>query len=602
MGIEGIFTIVLIILMLIALALEIMGTDIILFTTLAILLLSGIISPEEAFSGFANQGMITVGILFIISRAIRNTGALNNLALKILKNDPRKKKLPGLLLRMMIPVSAISAFLNNTPVVVLFVPMVKKWAEKINISPSKLLIPLSYAAIFGGVCTLIGTSTNLVVHGLMLENGLEGLTMFELAKVGIPCAIIGWIYLSLTGNKLLPDRKDTAYLVGENRKEYVVEMLVKKGCELIGQSIEEAGLRNLKGLYLLEIEREGKSIAPASPTEKIRLQDRLMFVGVTDAVVDLQKIVGLVSVAQDRFEQDFKSMQTNFIEAVISSSSPVIGNTIKEYNFRKRYGAGVVAVHRNGERIKSRIGDIKLKAGDTLLLISAEHFIHRWKDSQDFYLVSTVSSATPAAFNKAPIAIGILVLMVLTATLGRFLPKIGGVHINMLHAAMGALILLVLTGCIGLHQIKKAVRWDILITIACAFGISKGLQNSGAAEAVAGSMIKVVSYFGPVGVLAGVYLLTSVFTEIITNNAAAAFMFPIAYAAALKLNVDPHPFFIAIAIAASASFSTPIGYQTNLIVKGAGNYRFRDYFKIGIFLNLLFFVASIIIIPIFWEL
>lgn len=600
MGIEGYITLGVIALMTAGLALEIAGADFLLFAALSALIFTGIISPGEALAGFSNQGMLTVAVLFVISRAVQNTGALNNIARFFLSNKS-EKGVSRLMLKMMLPVTFLSAFLNNTPIVVIFTQMVKKWAERLHLSPSKFLIPLSYAAIFGGVCTLIGTSTNLVVHGLMLENGMAGISMFELARIGVPCALIGWLYMAFIGKKLLPERKHLLEVVGANRKEYVVEMNVQKGCEFAGKTIKEAGLRNLKGLFLLEIERNGESIGPVSSEEKVHKGDRLMFVGITSAIVELQEISGLVPVARELFEKDFAAMQPHLIEAVVSSSSPVLGKTVKECKFRLHYGAGVIAVHRNGERIRSKIGSIRLKTGDTLLLLAGKEFLDNWKNSQDFYLISDVKSVKPRSKRKSYIAMTIVGLMVLVATIGRYLPEIGGQRIGMLHAVLAAAILMVLTRCVRFSEARQSLRLDILIIIACAFGISKALQNSGAAGAIAGFMINTVKSLGPIGVLAGIYLITTVFTEIITNNAAAALIFPIAFSAASQLGVSPRPLFIAIAIAASASFATPIGYQTNLIVQGAGGYKFSDYFKVGLPLNILFFIASMIIIPLFWS-
>jgi len=594
MSFEGYLTIGVVALMTVALALELTGADAILFGALAILMLFGIVTPSEALSGFSNKGMMTVAVLFIISRAIQNTGALEGVSKRFLtmKKDGH---LSMMMLRMMMPITFMSAFLNNTPIVVMFVPVVKKWAEKLHFSGSKFLIPLSYASIFGGICTLIGTSTNLVVHGLMLDNGLGGISMFELAKIGVPCAVIGWLYLAFWGSKVLPDRKDIMEVINENRKEYVVAMAVQEGCDLIGKTIQEAGLRNLRGLYLVEIERDGKSLGPVSHDQEIQIHDHLMFAGITSAIVDLCDIHGLVPV-----EEDLHGIRQHLVEAVISSNSPVIGMTVKESAFRTKYGAGIIAVHRNGERILSKIGSIVLKAGDTLLLLAPRRFVDNWKNSADFFLVSTVKTVKPKAYHKSYLALSILVLMILAATFGKQLPTIGGQHINMLHAGFAAALLMVLTRCIRIGEARESIQWHVLITIACAFGISKALQNSGAAAAIAGGVINVVKGLGPIGVLGAIYLLTTIFTEIITNNAAAALVFPIALAAAQKMGIDPKPFFIAIAIAASASFLTPIGYQTNLIVQGPGGYKFKDYFKVGLPLNILFFIAAVIIIPMFW--
>ncbi|MEA3489972.1 MAG: SLC13 family permease, partial [Candidatus Omnitrophota bacterium] len=590
------FPIIVIAAMTTILAFEILPSAIVLAGALLVFLLTGIIDPTETLAGLSNRGMITVALLFIVAAGLRYTGALNAVANRFL-GKTKKKSLVSSLFRMMVPVSFLSAFLNNTPIVVIFTPIIKKWAEKLGLSASKFLIPLSYATIFGGVCTLIGTSTNLVVHGMMLQNGIKGLSMFELGKVGLPCAIIGWIYLAFFGHKLLPERKDILETVRDNRKEYFIGMKVTGNCPIIGKTITKAGLRNLKNVYLMEIERAGEIFGPVSPDEKVLNGDVLYFVGVTSAVVDLQDIPGLVPAAHRMFEEGFIKESSHLVEAVISDSSPILGKTVKKANFREKYKAGVVAIHRNGERIKEKVGDIRLHAGDVLLLLATDDFLRNWSDSRDFYVVSRIKKQEPRVYHKAYVAVAILVLMVLAATFGGVLPRIGGNRISMFYAAAAAAAFMMITRCVTIGQAKRSLDMNVLLTIVCAFGISKALQNSGAAAAIADFMINLVKGFGPVGVLAAIYLLTTVFTEIITNNAAAVLIFPIAYSAGLQLGVDPRPFFIAIAIAASASFATPIGYQTNLIVQGAGGYKFTDYLKAGLPLNILFFIVSVIIIP-----
>ncbi len=595
MGIEGYFTIGVVVFMVVALAMEITSADAILFTALVLLILGGVISPAEAFAGFSNQGLATVAVLFIVSQAVKNTGAITRISSPIIFNDG-KRGIPFLMLKMMIPVTFFSAFLNNTPIVIIFIPIVKKWAEKLGLPASKFLIPLSYAAMFGGVCTLIGTSTNLVLHGLMLDHNMTGFSMFELSRIGIPTALVGLGYMAFIGYRFLPDRRDIMEVIGSNRKEYVVRMRVKPGCELIGKTILEAGLRNLKGLFLVEIERRGKSLGPVSSNEIIEEGDHLLFAGITSAVIDLCDIPGLVPV-----EADLHNIRGYLVEAVVSSNSPVVGKTIKECSFRGRYGAAVLAVHRNGERILSKIGSIKLRPGDTLLLLAAHNFVNNWKNSQDFYLISPLRPVKPKVYHKSYLVLAILIMMIFAATFGRYLPMVGGEHITMLHAALVAAVLLVAFRCVSVEEARNAIRFDVLITIACALGICKGLQNSGVAETVAGFVINAVHGIGPVGVLASVYILTALFTSLITNNAAAALVFPIAYSAALKIGADPKPFFVAVAVAASSSFLTPIGYQTNLIVQGAGGYKFGDYFKVGFPLSLLFFLVSMIVIPMYWR-
>lgn len=604
MTLEGYWTLTVICLMLVGLITNVLSTEFVMFLALAAVMLTGVISPEEALAGFSNPGLITIALLFIVSAAIRYTGALNRTVFDFLGTE-RKGGVPWLLAKMMIPVAFFSAFLNNTTIVTILTPIIKRWTEKMRLPASKFFIPLSYATVLGGACTLIGTSTNLVVHGLMLENGMSGLTLFELAWVGIPCTVVGLFYLVTIGEKLLPARKDVRTSVEENTREYVVEMKVKKGSELDGKTVKQAGLRNLRGLFLLDIERGGKSLGPISSNETILAEDRLMFVGIPSAVVELQEIPGLVPSAHEMFEKDFAFMRTHLVEAVISSSSPIVGKTVKESHFRARYGAGVVAVHRGGERIKSKIGDIKLRAGDTLLLFTRDDFIDNWRDSQDFYLVSYVKDKPPEGFHRSWVALGIVFLMVLLATLGETgnlgFRLVTGKPFTVLHAVFLAVILLVLTRSVPLREAKRSLQMDILITIACSLGLSKALQNSGVASLLASNIIGTAQVWGPFGVLVLIYLITNMLTEVMSNNAAAALVFPVALEAANILDVSPMPFLIALTVAASLGFSTPIGYQTHLIVQGAGGYKFGDYLKVGFLLNVLCFLVAILVIPRVWS-
>lgn len=600
MTFEGYFTLFVIVLMMIALVRSWASTDAIFFGALCALMFGGVLTPAEALSGFANPGLALVAILFIISAGIQNTGALNHLVYHFL-SAAQKRYLPLLSLKLMAPIVLLSAFINNTSLVIIFVPIVRSWSEKIRISASKFFIPLSYAAILGGLCSLIGTSTNLVVHGLMLENGFRGMGMFEVALVGIPCAVAGIIYMAFFGIHLLPNRKDLRTVLKENKKEYVVEMKVLKGCELIGKSVQQAGLRNLRGLFLIDIERDGESLGPITSHEVMRESDRLMFVGLTTAVVELQDIPGLMPAAEGLFEKDFASMSMHLVEAVVSATSPILGQTVKDANFRGKYGAGVVAVHRNGERIQSKIGSIQLRPGDTLLLLASPEFLKNWRDSQDFYLISTIKTKAPDAHRKSWTILLIFAGMIIFAAQGPSFIRLGDKPFHVLHAVAGAAILMVLTRCLPVYQARKAIRWDILITIACGFGISKALLQSGVADKIAGFMISHADGIGPYGILAAIYLLTLVTTEVITNNAAAAMVFPIAVAAAQQMGISPYPLFFGVAIAASASFLTPIGYQTNLMVQGPGGYRFSDYTKAGTPLSIICFLISMILIPYFWK-
>lgn len=585
----GIFTVIVVLLMLVALVLEIRSPDVVLFVSLAVLLLTGVLTPQEAFLGFSNEGMLTVGILFIVAYAAQSSGILEVFAGRVMgKGDGLRRSL----LRMIIPVSAMSAFLNNTPIVAMFTPAVRDWARTRGLSPSKFLIPLSYASIFGGVCTLIGTSTNLVVNGLLQQELERSLTLFELAWVGLPVALVGTLYLVLAGHRMLPEHRDPVEDLMESGREYLVTMEVRKGCPLIDQRVAAAGLRNLQGLFLAEILRNGESIGPVKPTESIRLGDNLVFTGLVNSILQLQKIDQLIPLDEPRLYHDLRqSGQGRIIEAVISSASPMLGRTIKQGNFRARYNAVVLAVHRNGVRISAKIGDIVLKPGDTVLLLGSDDFLKTWNRSREFYMLSKVSELPVVDRFKFNIALASLAAMILLAGLG---------ILSIFKAAILAASILLLTRTVTATEARRAIEMNVLIVIACAFGISKALDKTGAATHIAHSIIGTVQILGPLGVLGAIYLVTSMLTEVITNNAAAALAFPIAISAATQVNADPMPFVIAVAVGASAAFSTPFGYQTNMIVYGPGGYRFRDFVKVGLPLNIIIMIVALVVIPRVW--
>lgn len=597
---EGYIVLAVVFVVIIALAKEIMRPGLVFFSAAIILMATGIISDKEVLAGFSNKGMITIGVLFVVSEGIRQSGILNRLAQTYL---PRKRRrMTSLIPQIMLPVSVLSAFLNNTPVVIIFAPIIKKWSETLNLSSKKFLIPLSYATIFGGMCTLIGTSTNLVVHGLILENGFEGFNMFELGKIGIFIAIIGTIYMTVFGNKLLPGEKIVFKAKSSTEyKDYHYDVVIPKNSNLIGLEIKNGRLKELKGLIVQIINREGNIIETRKGAFKILENDRLLVAGKSDRLnyilansnMKLSGIELIKSVSKDKLKQ---------YEAVVSSRFPGIGKTITEFNFYDHYQAVVLAVHRNGERITTNMDKLKLKVGDNLVLLTTDKFAENWGDSKIFHLTSYIRDyRNTGTFWKKWIAFIILLGMVIGTTIGKFVDSPGGINFDMFFFASFAAMLLIWTRIMPQHKYTKAVSWDVLITIACAFAISKAMQNSGAAEVIARTTINLSKGFGPMGVLAALFLITTIFTEIITNNAAAALVFPIALAAAQQLGVDPKPFFVTIAIAASASFSTPIGYQTNLIVQAIGNYKFRDYLKIGLPLNILAFILSMLLIPHFWH-
>ena len=562
--------------------------EIVFLGAVAILYVSGVLSTPAALNGFSNDGMVTVGVLYFVVTGLQQTGALEWVSQQVLGLPKRRLTT---YIRLTVPVMLLSGFLNNTPVVAMFIPVVSDWCRKLRISPSKLMIPLSYASIFGGLCTLIGTSTNLVVSGLLIEaTDHPGLGIFDVTPVGLPCAIAGLVYLFVGQRWLLPTRKP---VMGErdDMRQYTVEMVVAPRSPLAGKTVEQAGLRHLPGLYLAEIARGAQIIPAVSPRETLREDDQLIFVGIVDSIVDLHRLRGLNPATDQVFKLDTPRTERRLIEAVVSNTCSLVGQTIRQGRFRSRYNAVVLAVARNGERLQGKIGDIRLRPGDTLLLETHPQFLERQRVSSDFYLVSDLPDSEPRRHAKAPIAIAILSLMVVLAGLG---------WLSMLKAAVLAAILMLVTGCCSPTRALQSIEWSVLLVIAAALGLSEAMQVTGTAEAIAETLLSVVGST-PFLALAVIYGVTSLLTELITNNAAAALMFPIALSVAQTLGVSYMPFVIAIMISASASFSTPIGYQTNLMVYGPGGYKFTDFMRIGIPLNLLFWIMTVFIAPLFYP-
>jgi len=597
---QGFIVLAIVIIMIAALAKEVMRPGLILFSALIFLMIFGTINANEVLAGFSNKGMITVAILFVVSEGITQSGALTKLATFFLPR--RRGNIRSLFLRVMFPISFMSAFLNNTPIVIIFAPIVKKWAENLNLSSQKFLIPLSYATILGGVCTLIGTSTNLVVHGLMLDNGFSGFSMFELGMVGVPLAFTGYLYMSYIGVHLLPGEKNFIRRPLADQKDYYFELIVPAESILIGHPLKNGRSKDLKGFDIIEIERAGAKFEGKTPGLTIEANDHLLVAGKSNGLEIIKDLTSVRLRGLDLIKDHIKTSDLKQYEAVLAPRFPGIGKTIFEFNFFDHYQAAIIAVHRNGERITSNLRSLKLKEGDNLVLLTTDRFIKNWGNSKIFYLTTYIGDHDQSTTkSKKWLALSILALMIAGATATDYLPKFENVQADMFFFSAVAAMLMIWLKIVPHQKYTKAISWDLLITIACSFGISKAMQNSGLADGIAHTAINFAKNWGPVGVLACIYLITNIFTEVITNNAAAAISFPIAMAAANQMSVDPKPFFVAIAIAASMSFATPIGYQTNLIVQGIGNYRFKDFVKVGLPFNLIAFLIAISLIPLFWK-
>ncbi len=566
-----------------------LAPDVVLAGGLVVLLTTGVLEPADALAGFSNEGMLTVAVMYVLAAGMRETGAIELIVNKLFSDS---RSLPIAQLRMMLPVTAMSAFVNNTPVVASFIPAVVDWARKRGLSPSKLMMPLSFAAIFGGTCTLIGTSTNLIVNGLLLETeGLRGFRFFELAWVGLPCAVAGFVYVLIFSGPLLRSR--VAPFQGTvNAREYTVEMRVEAGSPLVGKTVERAGLRHLPGLYLIEILRGESSLAAVSPQEVLQADDHLVFAGITDSVIDLQKIRGLSPATDQIFKLDKPRPNREFIEAVIARRAPVIGHSIRESQFRSHYGAVIIAVARGGSRIASKIGDISLRGGDTLLLETDGTFMQQQRNSRDFLLLRPIGDAAPPRHERALIAWFILTSVVIVAATG---------VLSILNATLIGAGLMLATRCCSVTVARNSIDLQVLLVIASAFGIGRAMQLSGAGEMFAASVLQLAGD-QPWLILIAVYGVTSLLTEVISNNAAAVLMFPVVVAIAAQFGIEIMPLAVAITMAASASFATPIGYQTNLMVMGPGGYHFSDYLRFGLPLNILLGIVTVLVIPQVWPL
>lgn len=598
---EAWVTLFVIVAVLYALMRNVAGADVVLMGGAVVLvsfspLSSRFPSPSVAAATFGNEGLLTVATLFVVAAGLTETGALRLVTERVLG---RPNSVTAAQARLVLPVAGVSAFLNNTPVVAMFIPVVTEWSRTIGVSPSKLLIPLSYAAVLGGVCTLIGTSTNLVVQSLMIEAqktdpSMPTFGMFTLTPVGLPLAMAGCAFLVLVSGRLLPARRSVNARL-ENPREYTIEMEVEPGSAIDGVSIEAAGLRQLPGLYLAAIERQGLRRVPVPPDEVLKGNDQITFVGVLDSVRDLQRVRGLTPII-DQVTKLASHRHVRFLaEAVVSPESPVVGQSIREGRFRSRYEAVVVAVHRNGERIEQRIGDIVLRPGDVLLLETSRRFMRQHRHSRDFFLVSDVPDSRPLRQDRAWIALVTMVAMVIVATFESY------TGISIFHAALLAVMVMGVTRCLSAEQARRSIDWATLVAIGGALVIGRATESSGLGSAAAGALLTALQPFGVVAVLAGIYALTLVFTEVVTNNAAAALTFPIAHATATSLDVNFLPFAVVIAIAASAGFATPLGYQTHLMVYGVGGYRFSDYLRVGIPMDLLAMTVTLALVPVFFP-
>ncbi len=547
-----------------------------------ILMVAGVVTPAEAFQGYANPAPITVAALYVLARAVERTGALQPIVHATLGAG---RSVRMALARLTIPVAAASAFLNNTPIIAMLAPQVGEWAERRGDSASRYLMPLSFAAILGGMTTLIGTSTNLVVSGLLEADGLAPFTMFELTRIALPIAVAGLAINAILSPNLLPDRLPPHEEVRTGGRSFSVRMIVEPGGPLDGQSVSHAQTPLPEGARIVYFERGGEGAGQIAPDKVLRGGDFLTVLGGTDAVLELHDISGLASAQQPHLPYEFRSPRHAYFEAVIATESPLVGHSLVDIRFLARYQATVVAIHRAGEPIHGRLAQAQLKPGDTLLVISDRGFADRWRDRNDFALILLLGGPPPAPTRHA----GTVLVVATAIVVGAAFNVLPILHLSLL----GALALVGL-GILTPNEAKDSIDFDVIVVIGAAFGLAAAVEVSGLGQAAADLVAGGFGRWGPAGAMAGIVISTVALSSIITNNAAAALVLPIAISTAAGFGIDTRMVAIAVALSASASFMTPLAYQTNLMVYGPGGYRFGDYARLGTPLTLVVLVVVLV--------
>ncbi|MEM7350291.1 MAG: SLC13 family permease [Acidobacteriota bacterium] len=571
---------------------EAIPIDVTALLILATLIATGVLTPEEGVRGFANPAPITVAAVLVLSAGLIRTGAVVRLGTSLSQLGGSAEV--GQMAVILVTVGVMSAFINNTAAVAMFIPIVLGIARDRKMSPSKLLIPVSFAGILGGICTYIGTSTNIIVGSILEEKGYEPFRMFEFSPLGSLFLILGIAYLLTLGRKLLPTRRaDNDLTAGYHLREYLTELVIQPRSRLIGKTLKASKLSQANDIEVLEIRRNKERLGSLLPEIILREGDLLIVKGNIDNIMRVREAEGVAIHARVKFsDEDLQSPDVVLAECVISANSGLIGKTIKEIDFRKRFLATALAIRRHGGEIREKLGKVRLHFGDTLLIQGRRDRLQSLTDSQEFMLIMEDSSTPRYRKRKMTAAVGIFAAVVAMAALG-IMPI-------MVAALLGSLAM-VLTRCLTIQEGYEAIDMRIVFLIAGTLSLGLAMQKTGGAELIAGKVIDLAGPYGPRAVLAVLYLLTMVLTELMSNNATAALLTPIAIEIAAGMGVDVRPFAFCIAFAASASFLSPIGYQTNTLVYGPGGYQFTDYFKVGFPISLTVWLLSTLLIPVLWP-
>jgi di/tricarboxylate transporter len=562
--------------------------------TIAALCLSGILTPQEALSGFSNQATITIAAMFILSAALIKTGALDFLV-GLLRTRARNE-MSRLIILLALVVGFASAFLNNTPVVVMMIPVVLALSRHGDMKPSKLLLPVSYFAILGGTCTVIGTSTNLLVDQLYRSHGGPGFDIFEFAPLGVCYFLLGFLYIFLMYKRLLPDRTPLSAMLPEDRgAKFVTELIVGADAPLVGRILKEVLPLDQKDVRLLEIVRGEQVIFAVTALEKaIEPQDSLIVEGTPQGITEFidRHGVKIASVVEDEKRVQVRSMDLAIAEAVVLPDSPFVGRQVAGLGLNRLYGVKIMAVQRHGRQHRYYLRGMRLRGGDVLLLQADRRGLDAIRETGSVMVVEGVDQLIVQR-TRAPLALGTLLAVIVLATM-----KVAPLSV----LAVGGAGLLMATSCLRPRDALAALDAPVLFLIAGSIPLGLGLEKTGLAQLIVDGAMGVLGQLGPLAVLSGFYLLTSIFSAFISNNATAVLMAPLAFIVSDTMGLDPRPFLVAIAYGASASFATPVGYQTNMIVMGPGGYTFGDFFRFGLPLNILLWAAATLLIPMFWPL